>query len=173
MSKLHRVMAGAESTPPFKSILVAVDLTEGSSAAVEKALAMADSTSRVTVLHVIRGVPFERSHRYPYRLMEPDYQRTLARVAWRRIAQIIPAAAAGSRKVHARVVTGDPAAEITRVAAEVGADLILLGVTARGAIGRLLFGSTAARVMRKAGRPVLAIPQLADTADGNQLAVAA
>ena len=163
----------AESTTPFKNILVAVDFADGSSAAVERALAMADGTSRVTVMHVIRGVPLERSHRYPYRLMEPEYQRTLARVAWRRIAQVIPPAAAASRKVRARVVTGDPAAEISRVAAEVDADRILLGVTARGAIGRRLFGSTAARVMRKAGRPVLATPQLADTTGGNQLAVAA
>ena len=63
------------------------------------------------------------------------------------------------RKVHARVVTGEPSAEISRVAAEVDADLILVGVTARGPIGRLIMGSTAARVIRAAGRPVLAIPQ--------------
>lgn len=164
-----------DSTTPFKNILVAVDFGEGSSAAVERALSMADGQSRVTVVHVIRGVPFERSYRYPYHLMEPEYQRTLARVAWRRIATIVPPEVSTSRKVHARVVTGEPTAEIARVAAEVDADLILVGVTARGSIGRLLMGSTAARVIRTAGRPVLAIPQPVGTAaaPARELAAAA
>ncbi len=34
-----------------------------------------------------------------------------------------------------------------------------MGVTARGAIGRRLLGSTAVRVIRSAGCPVLAIPE--------------
>ena len=167
----------ADSTTPFKNILVAVDFGEGSSAAVERALSMANGESRVTVVHVIRGVPFERSYRYPYHLMEPEYQRNLARVAWRRMGSLVPVGAAKGRKVHTRVVTGEPTAEIARVAAEVGADLILVGVTARGPIGRLIMGSTAARVIRSAGRPVLAIPQgaseAAASAHGDQLPIAA
>ena len=162
-----------DSTTSFKNILVAVDFGEGSSAAVERALSMANGESRVTVVHVVRGVPFERSFRYSYHLMEPEYQRSLARVAWRRISTLVPADAAASRRVHARVVTGEPTAEISRVAAEVDADLILMGVTARGAIGRLIMGSTAARVIRTSGRPVLAIPQLVGKATRVQLAVAA
>ena len=66
------------------------------------------------------------------------------------------------RKVHARVVTGDPSTEIARIATDVDADVILVGVTSRGAIGRRIFGSTAARVIRIAERPVLAIPELVD-----------
>ena len=166
-----------DSTTPFKNILVAVDFGEGSSAAVERALSMANGESRVTVVHVVRGVPFERSFRYPYHLMEPEYQRSLARAAWRRISTLVPADAATSRRVHTRVVTGEPTTEISRVAAEVNADLILIGVTARGAIGRLIMGSTAARVIRTSGRPVLAIPQLTGKAtrvhEEGQLAVAA
>ncbi len=154
----------ADFVTPFKSILVAVDFGEGASKAVERALSMANGESRVTVVHVIRGVPFERSYRYPHHLMEPEYQRNLARVAWRRMRSIVPADATTGRKVHTRVVTGEPTAEISRVAAEVGADLILVGVTARGPIGRFIMGSTAARVIRTAGRPVLAIPQLAGKA---------
>ena len=147
-----------DSATPFKNILVAVDFGEGSRAAVERALSMANGDSRVTVAHVIRRVPFERSSRYPYHLMQPEYQRDLARAAWRQLGSIVPAGAAKGRKVHTRVVTGEPTAEISRVAAEAGADLIVVGVTARGAIGRLIMGSTAARLIRSAGRPVLAIP---------------
>lgn len=149
---------------PFTNVVVAVDFHEGSSTAVERALAMAGGDSRVTVVHVVRGVPYERAYRYPHKLMEPEYQRSLARSAWRRMRAIVPFGATTGRKVHARVVTGEPTAQIARVAAEVGADLILVGVTSRGPIGRWFMGSTAARVIRTAGRPVLAIPQPVSTA---------
>lgn len=167
-----------DSMTPFKNILVAVDFGGGSSEAVERALSMTNASGRVTVVHVVRGVPFERSFRYPSHLMEPEYQRLLARDAWRRIAKIMPAGTTPSRTVHARVVTGDPSAEISRVAADVDADLIMVGVPPSGAIGRMIFASTAARVIRSAGRPVLAIPQLSEPAmvpvsDEEQVAVAA
>jgi nucleotide-binding universal stress UspA family protein len=151
----------AQLTPPLESILVAVDFAKGSREAVERALSIASATTRVTLLHVIPGAPLAGTSRYMYRLMEPEYQRQLARDAWRRIAEIMPAAARTSSRVHARVVAGDPATEISRVAAEVAADMIMVGVTRHGAIGRLLFGSTANRVMRNSGREVLAMPQLA------------
>ena len=65
----------ADPMTPFKNILVAVDFGEGSSEAVERALSMANGDSRVTVVHVVRGVPLERASRYLYHLMEPEYQR--------------------------------------------------------------------------------------------------
>ena len=57
------------------------------------------------------------------------------------------------------MVTGDAATEIARIAAETDADLIAVGVTRRGALSRKLFGGTAARVMRIAGQPVIAVPE--------------
>lgn len=149
----------ADAIAPFRNILVAVDFGDGSREAVETALSIANGNSRVTVVHVVRGVPPETAARYMYHLMEPEYQRQLARDAWRRIPEVIPPGIGPSRHVHARVMTGDPAAAISRVAAEAGADLILMGVTPRGAFSRMIFGSTAARVIRTARRPVLAIPQ--------------
>ena len=149
----------ADPITPFTSIVVAVDFSDGSREAVARALAMAKGHSRVTVVHVVRGVPPGFGSRRLSHRMEAEYHSHLVRDAWRRMRETIPADAATSRRVHARVVTGDPVTEISRVASETDADLILLGVTARGAIGRLVFGSTAARVIRTAGRPVLAIPQ--------------
>lgn len=149
-----------ETATPFNNIVVAVDFSEGSKGAVERALSMANGNSRVTLVHVVRGVPPESASRYMYNLMEPEYQRQLTRDAWRRIPEMIPADAKTTHKVHARVVAGDPATEISRVATEANADLILVGVTARGAFGRIFGSSTAARVIRTAGRAVLAIPEL-------------
>ncbi len=167
---------GTDSTTPLKSILVAVDLGASSRAAVERALSIAGDGTRVTVVHVLPGLPMAGASRYMYHLMEPEYHRQLARDAWSRLAAILPAST--SPAIHVRVVTGDPTAEISRVASEVGADLVLVGVTPRGAIGRLFFGSTAERIIRSAGVPVLAMPPIAEQtiaprSDEDQFAVAA
>ena len=168
----------AESVMSFNSILVAVDFSAGSIAAVKRALSMSQANSRVTLVHVVPGIPLASASRYAYHLSEPEYQRLLARDAWRRLRNTLSANARISRKVHARVVVGDPSTEIARVATDVDADLILVGVTRRGAVGRLIFGSTAARVIRTSGRPVLAIPELVDRravpgSEGGQVRIAA
>jgi nucleotide-binding universal stress UspA family protein len=153
--------SAAKSVMSSGSILVAVDFSLGSIAAVERALALASANRRVTLLHVIPSISLANAHRYSYHLSE-QHQRLLVRDAWRRLQDTVLANAPTSRKVHARVVTGDPSTAIARVASEVDADLILVGVTRRGAIGRRIFRSTAARVIRTAGRPVLAIPELVE-----------
>jgi len=124
---LRRIRADARDGG-FKSILVAVDLREGSTAAVAKALSMAAENTRVTVMHVVPDVTLAGASRYMYRLRQPEYQRQLAREAWRRMAEIIPANTTAP-KVHARVVIGDPTTQISRVAREADADLILVGMT--------------------------------------------
>lgn len=75
--------------------------------------------------------------------------------AARRLAIVsthVPVEARTRADVRARVVSGTPATEIVRIASEIDADLIVMGVMSRGAIGRNLFGSTAARVIRTAGQ---------------------
>lgn len=54
-----------------------------------------------------------------------------------------------------RVQVGTPWSQILRVAFEMSADLIIVGAHARGALGPILFGSTAAEVVRQASCPVL------------------
>jgi nucleotide-binding universal stress UspA family protein len=52
---------------------------------------------------------------------------------------------------------GEPASEIVRVAAEHGVDQIVMGTHGRGAIGSLLIGSVAQRVLHQARVPVLLV----------------
>ena len=52
---------------------------------------------------------------------------------------------------------GYAAAEILRVAAETKCDLIMMGTYGRTGLGRLLMGSVAEQVVRKADCPVLTI----------------
>ncbi|MFN7978771.1 MAG: universal stress protein [Vicinamibacterales bacterium] len=59
------------------------------------------------------------------------------------------------------IVTGDPADEILKAAERAGAGLVVMGTRGLGAAGRLLFGSTAERVIRDAHVPVLVVPDLA------------
>lgn len=59
------------------------------------------------------------------------------------------------------IVTGEPAEEILKAAERAGAGLIVMGTRGLGAAGRLMFGSTAERVVRAARVPVLAVPDVA------------
>ena len=60
--------------------------------------------------------------------------------------------------VQSRVVQGAPALEITRLSAELGADLVVMGTHGRTGLSHLLVGSVAERVVRTSLVPVLTIP---------------
>jgi universal stress protein A len=59
--------------------------------------------------------------------------------------------------VERRLTEGTPAAEIVRVAGENNCDLIVLGTHGRTGLGRLLMGSVAEQVVRRATCPVLTV----------------
>lgn len=52
---------------------------------------------------------------------------------------------------------GDAADEVLRVAQEVDASVIVIGLRKRSAVGKLLMGSSAQRILLDADRPVLAV----------------
>lgn len=153
-------LGNSDGVRSFDRILVAVDFRDASHRAVEQAVTLAGrSNGRVTLLHVVPGSP-HGVPRHLYRYGAAEYQHGLTLDAWRRLQSVIPRHATPAAQVHARVVTGDAATEIARIAAETDADLIAVGVTRRGALSRKLFGGTAARVMRIAGQPVVAVPEI-------------
>jgi nucleotide-binding universal stress UspA family protein len=57
------------------------------------------------------------------------------------------------------MVTGDPATSITRIAEEEGVEMIVMGTHGRSGLMRLLMGSTAEAVVRRATCPVLTYKQ--------------
>ena len=61
----------------------------------------------------------------------------------------------GKITVEHRLETGDPVAEILRVAIETKCDLIVMGTHGRTGLAHLLMGSVAERVVRNALCPVL------------------
>jgi nucleotide-binding universal stress UspA family protein len=53
--------------------------------------------------------------------------------------------------------TGEVADEVLRVAAEIDASVIVIGLRRRSPVGKLLMGSSAQRILLDADRPVLAV----------------
>jgi nucleotide-binding universal stress UspA family protein len=164
---------------PFRRILCAVDFSPASTAALDVAVSLAtENNGDVTLVHVEKGISPADLSRYSYRVRVPEPEALMAQDAWRRLQDATPAELRGSGRIHVRVATGDPSTEIVRTAADVNADLIVVGVTSRGPIGRRVFGATATRVMRAAGRLVLAVPEathrsIGSRSDAAPLAVAA
>ena len=60
-------------------------------------------------------------------------------------------------RVAHRLLRGDPATEIVRLADDAKPDLIVMGTHGRSGLGRLLMGSVAEGVMRKAPCPVVTV----------------
>lgn len=60
-------------------------------------------------------------------------------------------------EVEPKAVSGDPAEEIVRVARELGADQIVVGVRKRSPVGKAVFGSVSQDVILSADQPVLVV----------------
>jgi nucleotide-binding universal stress UspA family protein len=74
-----------------------------------------------------------------------------------RLADMAAPKELGPGRIVRVALLGSPAARIVEYASEQRADLIVMGVTGRGRIDRMLFGSTTAQVVREATCPVLTI----------------
>lgn len=70
---------------------------------------------------------------------------------------------AGHVRVESQVMEGDPVDMILRAAEETHSDLIVMGTHGRTALARLLLGSVAEMVLRKAPCPVLTVKHLMTT----------
>jgi nucleotide-binding universal stress UspA family protein len=111
-----------------------------------------DHAARLVVLHVATPPPFITPGELQRALQGPDGYRAALEV---RLRQTHAADLAAG--VAYRIEDGDPAAEILRVAREIGCDLIVMGTHGRTGLGRLLLGSVAERVLREAPCPVVTV----------------
>jgi len=147
--------------PLFRRILCALDLTEASSRTLEVAMSLAEENmARVTLLHVLEGLPGE-GKRSRHALPEVSRLREeLRKEAEERLHESVPAAARDFCSVNERVEEGVPWREVLQVAGEVDAELIVIGAHSRGALDRMFFGSTANQVVRQAACPVLVVREI-------------
>jgi len=95
-----------------------------------------------------------------YASFAPDLQRDLEETAQRRLHEaILDSDGSGPRTVPVVMTSSSPAFAIIDYAREHGIDLIIMGTHGRGALGHILMGSVAERVVRLASCPVLTIRQ--------------
>jgi universal stress protein A len=139
---------------PIHTILHPTDFSEQAEYALRLACSLArDYGARLIVLHVIPPPPVV----YGEGVIPPDPEGQ--REEHRAQLHQLPIPVAGI-PVERRLADGDPAAAIIRAAQEFGTDLIVMGTHGRTGLGRLLMGSVAERVMRRAPCPVLTVKTL-------------
>ena len=151
---------------PFRQRLCAVDLSDSSLAALTLACSLArESKSALTVLHVIEW-PWEEPPPPSFAELPAeqgaalaDYRRYVETSAVDRLQTLTRDVDTGACQPASRVVHGKAHIEILRLAGEIGADLIVMGVRSRNVTDLALFGSTANQVVRRATCAVLTLRQ--------------
>ena len=132
-----------------KTILFATDFSTASDAALPHAEALAKSSgARLLIVHVEEPPLAYGGGELYYGLPEPSSERILAM-----LEDVRPKDPAVPF-TH-RLTMGDPAGEIVRIAADERAELIVLGTHGRTGVTRLLMGSVAEAIVRRAPCPVL------------------
>ena len=143
----------------FRQVVCAVDFTKVSASALEAAAAFAPHRGgRMTLVHAIgdisRGMVFSGSEA----AQVARHQAWHRAAASRRLSQLVPRAVLKGYGVNLVVGSGRPYQLIADVAAEIDADLIVMGVPRRTRLDEWLGGSTSGAVLRRAKSPVLLVP---------------
>jgi nucleotide-binding universal stress UspA family protein len=144
----------------IRRILCPIDFSDFSRRALDHAIAIARwYESTVTALHVFSSVPvaafgpgpvtFE-----PIVLTAADRDQLLADTKAFVEAELAPGVAVGTI-----IREGNTTAEILDQASSMNADLLVMGTHGRSGFERLLLGSVAEKVLRKARCPVLTVPR--------------
>jgi len=136
---------------PIHTILHPTDFSDRSGNAFQLACALTrDYGARLVVLHV--SVPPTIVYGQGILPPDPEILRQEAKEQLDRLQ-----APQADARAERRLEEGDPATEVLRLAREIGANLIVMGTHGRTGLGRLLMGSVAEQVVRKATCPVLTV----------------
>jgi nucleotide-binding universal stress UspA family protein len=152
-------MAEAQAKITLKKILFATDFEALANQAMPFAVVLANRYhAKFYAVHVIPRAAYAYGHP---ELME----RTLKEAhdyAGYELSQIVASLKHRGCPCEPLLADGDPGEVITALAQTHEADLIVVGTTSRGSLGKALLGSVAEQVIREAPCPVLTIgPQIA------------
>ncbi len=138
-------------------MLIAVDGSAHAQRAIEAVARLQQKTAELKVLLVnVRDVPLYSEQ---YTAREAQAAESMLQQEQSRLLDAALAAArqAGLKQVSTAAEVGLAAQEITRVATEMGADVIAMGTHGRSVLGGLFLGSVAQRVVHLATMPVLLV----------------
>lgn len=158
----HAFIAGTHAlpmTPLFKNILVAVDGSKPSNAALSVSCGLAQQLgATLHVRHVLAMYP-QLSGRHVTWLPEVEAEKR------REAGAIVHAAQKLAKRcgvdADARVIDGEPIDDLLRAADELGADTIVIGNRGQSAFSTLLMGSVAQGVTERSKQPVLVVHESA------------
>ena len=132
-----------------ETIVFPTDFSTASDAALEHAATLAKSMgATLLIVHVEEPPLAYGGGELYYGIPEPDSERIL------KMLEDVKPKDPAVPFTH-RLSMGDPAGEIVRIATDEGAELIVLGTHGRTGVTRLLMGSVAEVVVRRAPCPVL------------------
>jgi nucleotide-binding universal stress UspA family protein len=136
---------------PINTILHPTDFSQQSDDAFGLACSLAkDHGARLIVLHV-REIPVAVYGEFGHLPVEPEDQGAIRE----RLTRVVPTQPAVRIEHH--LISGDAATGILRFAETVPCDLIVMGTHGRTGLGRLVMGSVADQVVRKAPCAVLTV----------------
>ncbi|CUS37243.1 universal stress protein [Candidatus Nitrospira nitrificans] len=148
----------------FKAILVPVDFSPCSDEAFRVACQVARLCgARLLVLHVIDTSALAAFNRLGLLAVPSDaapQRRRLRHHARLNVRQLLESKVALDVKITRLIVEGAPFVEIAKVARTGDIDLVVIGSYGgrSGSVDKIFFGSTAEKVVRTAGCPVLTVP---------------
>jgi nucleotide-binding universal stress UspA family protein len=141
----------------IKSILFPTDFSEGSSQALQYAVDMAKRYgAKLYLLHVIYDIAKAAGWYVPHISMDQMY-KDIEQGAKKELERFGIEEVGGFKDSERNIVTGVPHEEIINFANKNKIDLIVIGTHGRKGIDRIIFGSTAAQVVRFAPCPVLTV----------------
>jgi nucleotide-binding universal stress UspA family protein len=148
-----------ESGVPFKRIVCAVDFHAEAYRALRYAFALAqESDAQLTLLHALEA-PAVHVGAEDLAFELASAREPVMRQARENLDALVPDEARAYCTVRAEVVEGRADRAILQLAADVGADLIIMGVRSRDAVDVAVFGSHTQAVVRAAHCPVLTVRQ--------------
>ena len=147
---------------PFDPILCASDFSSACRRALDLSIVMGqEADARLILLHALQLPRVDQGPVPPSASPRTDGSES-RKEAHARLRHGLPSDAVFRCRPEAIVVEGRPADAILETAYRENVKLIVMGVQARGALDRLLFGSTTRRVMQASLCPVLSIRAGAD-----------
>ncbi len=142
----------------LKNVLVPTDFSETSDVALRYGKALAGAFG--AMLHVVHVV--EEPFGQPWAVESYGFSLSALQDEWIKDATTrVAATLTPEERTTLRAVTltvlGHPVMEVLRYATEHQIDLIVMGTHGRGPLGKVVLGSVAERVVRKAPCPVLTV----------------
>lgn len=151
----------SDATPnPLRSIVAATDLSAPSRHAADRAVRLARASH--AAVHLVHTLPSSALDDLTRWLGETKVAPALHDEACGRLrAQANELARRHGVHVTEHLVAGHPVEAVTRQAEQLRADLLVTGTRGAGFLRGVVVGSTAERIAKRSGRPVLMVRQIA------------